>query len=159
MGVLHIVVHPYPVDKPQWLQALLLPGGIIFIEGVIEIIVQDGIHPDGVGAQFLDPLEPAEVGLLVDGVVGGKVSRDAHAQVDAPDLEGLVHPIPLHVNGVFVGLHKCGHRLIRVRGKIDPQVIVGIVPRKDKHHQSAHGQDKFFQKVRPLSGLNGYTVC
>ena len=149
VGVLHIVVHPDSVDEPQRLLTSRFPLGIVLVKGIVEIVVQDGIDPDGVGPQVLNLLEPPQVRFLVNGTVGSEMSRDAHAQVDPPDLKGLVNTVPLHVNGILVGLHKRGHRLIRARGEIDPQVIVGIVSGEKEHHQSAHSQDKLFQRRAP----------
>ena len=88
VGVLHIVVDPDPVDEPQGLLPRRLPGGIVLVKGVVEVVVQEGVHPDGVGPKLLDVSKPPQVGLLVDGIVRGEVARDAHTQVDAPDLKG-----------------------------------------------------------------------
>ena len=115
MGILHIIVDPHAVDQPQRLQALGFPLGVVFVKGVVEIILQNGIHPDGVGAHLLDPFKPAQIGLLVDGIICGPLAGQTHAQVDAPDLKGFVSPVPLHIDGVFVGLHECGDRSIRVQ--------------------------------------------
>jgi len=41
VGVLRVVVDPYAVDKPQGLLASRFPLCVVFIEGVVEIIMQE----------------------------------------------------------------------------------------------------------------------
>ena len=90
MRVLDIVVDPNAVEKPQGLLSSCFPGGIIFVERIVEVILQNGIHPDGICAQLLNIPEPSEICLFIDSVVRGPLPRNTHAQIDTADLKGDV---------------------------------------------------------------------
>ena len=86
VGVLDIVVHPNALNQPE----RLLPILVVLIERLVEIIRLDGIDPHGIGAHLLDVPKPAQIGLFVNGKIGGPLSRLAGAQGHAPDLKFLI---------------------------------------------------------------------
>ena len=75
VGILHVVVDPYAMNEVKRIGVVLVE----LVERLVEVRSQEDVHADGIGAHVLDLLEPPQIRLLVDGVVGGEVAGDARA--------------------------------------------------------------------------------
>ena len=144
VGVLDIVVHPYAVDQPERLLAVLLARGVVLVEGVVEVVVERNIDAHGVGAHLLHLPEPAQVGLPVDGVVRRPLARDAHAEVYALNDKRLGTAAVIHVNALRIRGHKGRHRLVRLQVDVPSQPVARRVISKIEQDQSGKRDDKFF---------------
>ena len=94
-----IVVQPNAVDEVQRMRVVV----VVFVEGLVERVAQQRVHPDGVGAHVLDLREPPQIGFLVQGVVRREVARLPRAQIDAAYLELLEAVALVHQDGAPFG--------------------------------------------------------
>ena len=145
MGIDRVVVYPHAVDEPQGLLPRRLPGDVVLVKGVVEVVVEDSIHADSIGAQLLDIAKPPQVGGFIDGKVGGPLSGNAYTHIHPANSKRFVLPVALHVDGVLVGFHEGGHRGVGVEIYIEAQDKIGVPASKAQHDQCAHADDEFFQ--------------
>ena len=142
VGVLDVIIDPHALQKIERLFAAL----VILIKGVIEIIGENGIDTNGVGAHFLYLGEPAQVGLLVNGVVGGPMPRQAGAHVDAPNRKFLPPAVLLKLDGLALCAHEGGGQ--GVGGHID--IKAGL--KNDGEQGQQNQQDCCHRKHKAFHG-------
>ncbi len=142
MRVGDIIVDPNAVNQIE----RVFPPIVIFIECVIEIILQNGIDADGVCTQLLHLRKPAQIRLLIDGIIRRPLSGDTNAHIHPADLKGRARALlGCQVDLFFFCAHKGGYLGIRVPIDINAKLIVGNIAHQKHQNDDASGDDKFLQ--------------
>ena len=84
-GIDQIVVYPGAMDQIQRVRVV----DVVLIERLIKGRRRDGIDPDGIRSKLLDLPEPAQIFLLRNGTIRGKISGLAKFEIHALDVKDL----------------------------------------------------------------------
>ena len=144
MGILHIVVDPYTMKKPKRFQARRLSCRIILIKGVVEVIVKRNVDTNGVGAHLLHEGKPAQIGFLVDGIVGSPFAGDSHAEIDPLDGKRLRTVAAIQIKALFICAHKSRNRLIGAQINVPPQIVTRRIIGKVGQNQGGENDNELF---------------